>query len=387
MTADLTAWIDNPGHRAWLSAETGRLLDFYLAAADFGAGGFWALDNTGAPDRPKPKELWINARLVHCFALGSLLGHPGCTALVAHGLDGLHRVFHDARHGGWFWTTADFRKQTYGHAFVLLAACSAAQAGFDTVGLIAEVTGLLGTRFFEPQQHLYIEGRDREFTSSEDYRGQSPNMHLVEAFMAAAEATGDQGYLDRALPIATRIIGEFAAADGWDPGHTGFVYTVDGDGAPVVADRFHWVATEAIGAAAYLFRATEDPSYDRWYLTFWDHAALFLIDRRHGSWHHELTPANHPAHTTWPNKPDLYHALQATLFPQTPCHQAWPPLWLSGPRAPAQGPRPAPTLDTPRPCLGPIRSAAGPGAGRSRGRSRPPAVPARGVRPRGHAGG
>ena len=59
---------------------------------------------------------------MHCFALGSLLGHPGCTALVRHGLDGLRRVFHDPGHGGWFWTTADPRKQAYGHAFVLLAA-------------------------------------------------------------------------------------------------------------------------------------------------------------------------------------------------------------------------------------------------------------------------
>ena len=389
-----TAWIDRPGHRAWLRTETGRLLDFYLAAADVDGGGFWALDDSGHPDTARPKELWVNARLVHCFALGSLLGHPGGTALVGHGLDGLRQVFHDPDHGGWFWTTADPRKQTYGHAFVLLAACSAAQAGFDTADLIAEVTGLLATQFFEPEQNLYIQGRSADWTVSEDYRGQNPNMHLVEAFMAAAEATGDRGYLGRALPIATRIIGEFAAADGWripehftaswqpqpefhrdqprdilrpygytpghalewarlliqlqaqlraplgeghdwmldaaghlftravadgwDPTHTGFVYTVDGDGAPVVADRFHWVATEAIGAAAYLFRATGDPAYDRWYRTFWDHAALFLIDRRDGSWHHELDPANHPAHTTWPGKPDLYHALQATLFAQTP---------------------------------------------------------------------
>ncbi len=43
-----------------------------------------------------------------------------------------------------------------------------------------------------------------------------------------------------------------------------------------------------------------------------------LIDRRHGSWHHELTPANQPGRTTWAGKPDLYHALQATLFARLP---------------------------------------------------------------------
>jgi sulfoquinovose isomerase len=392
--AEPAPWIDRPGHRAWLAAESGRLLDFYLAAADFDGGGFWALDDAGVPDRDRPKELWVNARLVHCFALGSLLGHPGCAALVRHGLDGLDRVFRDPEHGGWSWTSADPRKQTYGHAFVLLAASSAAQAGLATAGLIDEVSGLLATRFFEPAAGLYVEGWDRGWTASEDYRGQNPNMHLVEAFMAAAEATGDAGFTARAVPIAERIIGQFAAADGWripehytagwqprpdfhrdqprdvlrpygyTPGHslewarlliqlraqlealpggrhdwmldaarhlfaraiadgwdeerTGFVYTVDTDGAPVVADRFHWVATEAIGAAAYLYRATGDREYDRWYQRFWDHAALFLIDRRDGSWRHELTPDNRPGHTTWTGKPDLYHALQATLFAATP---------------------------------------------------------------------
>ena len=388
-------WIDTPGHRDWLSAEAGRLLDFYLPAADSGAGGFSELDNSGVPVPGRPKELWVNARLVHCFALGSLLGRPGCAALTEHGLAGLRQVFHDPRYGGWFWSAtaqgpADPRKQTYGHAFVLLAACTATQAGFGAADLIAEASDVIGTRFFEPGPGLYVEGWDRGWTSCEDYRGQNPNMHLVEAFMAAAEATGDHGFTARATVIADRIIGRFAAADGWripehytaawqprpdfhrdrprdvlrpygytpghslewarlllqlralaGPGHdrmldaarllfdravadgwdrerTGFVYTVDGDGAVCVADRFHWVLTEAIGAAAYLYRATGDLPYDRWYRQFWDHAALHLIDRRRGGWHHELTPGNEPGHATWLGKPDLYHALQATLFARTP---------------------------------------------------------------------
>jgi mannose/cellobiose epimerase-like protein (N-acyl-D-glucosamine 2-epimerase family) len=388
-------WIDNPGHRGWLTAEAGRLLDFYLSAADLTAGGFFALGRSGEPVTGPPKELWVNARLIHCFALGSLLGHPGCTALTGHGLEGLQQLFHDPQYGGWYWSAtasgpADSRKQTYGHAFVLLAASTAAQAGFGTGDLIAEAAGLIETRLYEPAYGLYVEGWDRGWTTREDYRGQNPNMHLVEAFMAAAEATGDRGYLDRALPIAERIIGQFAAADdwripehysatwqpqpgfhrdqprdilrpygytpghslewarlllqlralagsghdwmldaaqrlfgravadAWDSGRTGFVYTVDGDGSVCVADRFHWVVTEAIGAAAYLYRATGDPAYDRWYRQFWDHAALYLIDRRHGSWWHELTSANEPGDTTWSGKPDLYHALQATLFARTP---------------------------------------------------------------------
>ena len=73
-------WIDLSGHRDWLDEQARRLLDFYLSAADHVAGGFFALGRSGDPVTGVPKELWINARLIHCFALGSLLGHPGCTA-------------------------------------------------------------------------------------------------------------------------------------------------------------------------------------------------------------------------------------------------------------------------------------------------------------------
>lgn len=390
-----SAWIDRPGHLGWLTEESGRLLDFYSRAADSDQGGFFWLDDRGDPVRGPAKELWVNARLVHCFALGSLLGHPGCLALTEHGLAGLRGMFHDARYGGWYWSAGpsgpvDARKQTYGHAFVLLAACTAAQAGCDTGDLMAGATEIIESRLLDATPGLYVEGWDRDWAHCEDYRGQNPNMHLVEAFMAAAELTGDHGFTTRAITIAERIVGELAAGHGWRvpehfdprwrplpdfnrdlprdilrpygyvPGHsfewarlliqlrgqagdghdwmldaarrlfaqavedawdserTGLAYTVDGQGAVCVADRFHWVLTEAIGAAAYLYRATGDRSYDRWYQRFWDHAAQYLIDRRHGSWRHELGPDNRPAQATWHGKPDLYHALQATLFARIP---------------------------------------------------------------------
>lgn len=391
------AWRYSPGHRAWLGAEAQRLLSFYESAADWDGGGFFWLDEAGRPVTDRPKELWINARLVHCFALGSLLGRPGCGLLVEHGLRGLRERFRDARYGGWYaavgpsrpdgaGTPADPRKQAYGHAFVLLAACTAAQAGHDTDDLIQEASDVIAARMLDRPHGLYVEEWDRGWAVCSDYRGQNANMHLAEAFLAAADATGDEGYAGRASRIAERIVGEFAAADGWRvpehydstwrpvpdfnadrprdlfrpygtiPGHslewarlliqmherpgmqgawmpgaavdlfdravadawddqrTGFAYTLGADGTVSVADRFHWVIAEAIGAAAYLHAATGDPSYDRWYQRFWDHAALYVLDRTLGSWRHELTPENVPGSVAWQGKPDLYHALQATLF-------------------------------------------------------------------------
>ena len=60
------------------------------------------------------------------------------------------------------------------------------------------------------------------------------------------------------------------------------------------------------------------PEYEHWYRTWWDHAAVHFIDRADGSWHHELDPQNLPAATVWEGKPDVYHAVQATLIPVLP---------------------------------------------------------------------
>lgn len=76
--------------------------------------------------------------------------------------------------------------------------------------------------------------------------------------------------------------------EGWCvDGSPGFVYTVDFEGRPVVRERMHWVAAEAIGAAAALHHATGDTAYDRWYRTWWDYVDTEVIDRAGGSWWHE----------------------------------------------------------------------------------------------------
>ncbi|PUA81280.1 AGE family epimerase/isomerase [Nocardioides currus] len=110
-----------------------------------------------------------------------------------------------------------------------------------------------------------------------------------------------------------------ALADGWAvDGADGFVYTVDWDGRPVVRERMHWVAAEAIGAAAALHEATGDDAYDGWYAAWWDYVVAHLRDPEGGSWWHELSPTNQPSATTWSGKPDVYHAVQATLIPLAP---------------------------------------------------------------------
>ena len=130
--------------------------------------------------------------------------------------------------------------------------------------------------------------------------------------LRAARGGHDRGLLDAAASLY-----DTAAVDGWAPdGEPGFVYTIDWDGTPVVADRLHWVLCEAIGAAAAMYAVTGDQRYARDYRAWWDHAAAFHLDHRRGGWFQQLDAHNRPATSVWSGKPDLYHSYQATLVPR-----------------------------------------------------------------------
>jgi mannose/cellobiose epimerase-like protein (N-acyl-D-glucosamine 2-epimerase family) len=145
----------------------------------------------------------------------------------------------------------------------------------------------------------------------------SDDAHLPDhgpATLAAGDGAPSAWLLDDAIAFFRAAVREGWAVDG----RPGFVYTVGWDGRPVVRTRMHWVVAEAINAAAALHRRTGSAEFEGWYRAWWDHAADLFIDRHHGSWHHELSPENIPASSVWDGKPDVYHAYQATLFPQLP---------------------------------------------------------------------
>jgi sulfoquinovose isomerase len=115
------------------------------------------------------------------------------------------------------------------------------------------------------------------------------------------------------------LVFEASARLGWAvDGAEGVVYTLDWEQRPVVRARLHWTLAEASAAAWALYRRTGEAGYELWYRRFWAYIDRYLIDRRWGSWHHELDEHNRPAETIWPGKPDLYHAWQAILIPRLP---------------------------------------------------------------------
>lgn len=395
-----------PVTRQWLLDEADRLLTGAQASAahlgDGAPGGFWWLDPAGAPDRERGRQLWITTRMTHCFALGQQLGRDGDTERVEHGLRSLLGAFADGEHGGWYHALdasgspdRAAAKGAYGHAFVVLAGASAALAGHDLGReLLGQALQVQERYFWDDAAGAVVEEWDAAFAACDPYRGANANMHTVEAYLAAADATGDRRWRDRALRIAQRLVhvgarghqwrvpehfdagwqelpdynadapahpfrpygvtpghglewarlllhlrasltadgldapswlGEAATglfdralADGWDDTGGGIAYTTDWSGRPVVEQRFHWVVCEAIAAAWALHLVTGEQRFADWYTRLWAYAQRSYIDPAVPGWQHEVNPDGSPSTRTWTGRPDVYHALQATLVPLLP---------------------------------------------------------------------
>ncbi|MDO5896325.1 AGE family epimerase/isomerase [Agrobacterium sp. Azo12] len=213
-------WSTLPLHRQWLLKQADGLYDFFQYRAVNPKGGFFDLNASGAPLQPENpvRGIHASARMVHCFAIGHLLGRPGCGDIIDHGMTYLWQNHRDTQHGGYFWQVddngpVDSSKQGYGHAFVLLAASSAKVVGHPLAdAMLADVTEVLQNRFWEENHGAINEEFNRDWSPIEAYRGQNSNMHLTEALMAAYEVTGERSYLDKAERIADLIINRCARA-------------------------------------------------------------------------------------------------------------------------------------------------------------------------------
>ncbi|MGW5051643.1 AGE family epimerase/isomerase [Actinokineospora sp. NPDC004072] len=217
----------------WLAGQRRGLAAF--AAGSRVPGGFAWLDPAGAPAPDQPVATWITSRMTHVFGLADGLGEPAAPGvpaadLIDHGIAALTSgPLRDTEHGGWFTSTADTGKDGYAHAFVVLAGAGAAAAGRPGgADLLADALAVVDRWFWDEEAGLARESWDAAWTATEDYRGANSNMHLVEAYLAAGDVTGDRMLHERALRIAYRMVHEFAAAHGWRlPEHYSADWSVD----------------------------------------------------------------------------------------------------------------------------------------------------------------
>jgi sulfoquinovose isomerase len=298
-------------------------------------GYFWIAGREGA-DHHKQAYGHVHVLLAASSAL--VAGRPGAAELLSDVWSVLQSRFGTGTAGlladeyerDWKGPTA-YRGQNCNMHFVeaLLAAHDATgdraylvPAGQIASKLIAELTAANHWRLAEH----YTEGWqiDPEFGRDDPESLFWPYGSIVGHWMEWArlllqlrEALGLSGKEDWMLPAARRLF-SLAIDEGWDARIGGFIYTVEFDGRPFNRDRYWWTHAEAIGAAAVLAGITGEPEYERWYRTFWDFVETHFIDHRRGGWYPQLDRRNAYSATPWKGKPDLYHSLQAYLFPLVP---------------------------------------------------------------------
>jgi mannose/cellobiose epimerase-like protein (N-acyl-D-glucosamine 2-epimerase family) len=302
-----------------------------------------------ADDQPRvvvddTKAAYAHAFVVLAAAAGAVAGRPDAHALLADALAVVERYLWD--------DAAGLMRESFSHDWAVEEPYRGANANMHSVEAClaaADALGVPGGAVWRERAGRIVERIVHGVARESDWRlpehfsadyvvdleyntndrahpfrpyGVTPG-HLFEwarlcLHLKAADAAAgapDRGWL---LDDA-RDLYRTAVEIGWaSDGHDGFVYTTGYDGAPITRARMHWVQTEALGAAAALHQATGEASYAEDHARWWRFAEAHFIDLDRGSWRSELDPDLRPAAGTWSGKPDVYHALQATLVPRLP---------------------------------------------------------------------
>ena len=294
-------------------------------------GGFvWSVDGKGIADGTKLAYGHMFVLLAASSALTA--GHPAAPALLAEVTDILDRHYWDDE-AGLFRDefTRDWQPfSTYRGMNANMHAAEALLTAFEATGeaLYLDRAGRILSFFagrMAPQHgwrlpEHYSENWqvDPEYAGNTMFRpkGTTPG-HSLELGRLLLQHWDLAGRLDATTPDHARRLIEQALADAWRP-DGGFVYTLALDGQVAIPDRYWWPVAEAIGAIAALAKVDLQPQDAQWYDRLWSFANEHLIDHEHGGWFPELDESGKPVSRQFLGKPDIYHALQATLLPLAP---------------------------------------------------------------------
>ncbi|MCL9798746.1 AGE family epimerase/isomerase [Pseudomonas sp. AKS31] len=198
-----------------------------------------ALDATHQPLPPQRYRAMACARQLYLFS--SLIGIVDNADVRAAALfRSLQRHFHDAEHGGWFYSIdalgkpLDQRKDLYTHAFILFACAHYWEKSGDslvesTLNAALEIID----RRFATGDGLYEACLERDWITLQTGPLQNPLMHLAEAFLATLAVREDAQTQKALLELCTAMHKHFVdpqygvlmekplgAVDNWyEPGH------------------------------------------------------------------------------------------------------------------------------------------------------------------------
>ena len=357
------AWLDERGQpdlsrpvHTWITARMlhvyalghlmGRPGDADLAMQAFdglasrlrdGTNGGWVTSIDDADETPDEKACYTHAFVVLAASSGAVAGVSGSGDLLTEALTVWDERFFDAEAGMFIdswnrdFTNLDDYRGVNGNMHSVEALLAAADVTGDhlwrerALGIARRVVLEFAqphswripehfTSSWEPRLEHNRDRPDDQFQPYGATGGHGLEWSRLLLHLEASLADPPDWLLPAAEALFHRAVVDCWAVDGAD----GCVYTTDWDGNAVVHDRLHWVVAEAIAAAAALRARTSDDRYSELATTWWAYAERYLFDRTYGSWHHQLNASNQVIDTVWPGKPDLYHAVQATVIPRLP---------------------------------------------------------------------
>jgi mannose/cellobiose epimerase-like protein (N-acyl-D-glucosamine 2-epimerase family) len=302
-------------------------------------GGWYdALGPDGAP-LPGPKGAYGHAFVLLAAAGATMIGRPGAADLLGEIVEVIETRFWDERAGAvveeWdrSWAVLDPYRGANANMHSVEAFLATGDATGDPVW--ARRALRIATRLIDRGARRngwrVPEHFDADWNPLPQYNADQPD-HPFRPFGVTPGHALEWSRLLLELGLALDAAGspappwlreaaeglfDRAVADGWDHARGGLPYTTGWDGVPVVTERFHWVICEAIAAAWTLFAVTGEAGYRDWWERFWRFARTTFLDGRPG-WRHEVTADGAPSTRTWSGRPDVYHALQASLISDHP---------------------------------------------------------------------
>jgi mannose-6-phosphate isomerase len=198
-----------------------------------------ALDAGHQPLSPQRYRAMACARQLYLFS--SLIGQvPAAEERAAALFRSLQQHFHDAEHGGWFYSIdpqgapLDQRKDLYTHAFILFACAHYwGKVREPLVESVLNATLEVLAQRFATGDDLYEASLDRDWSSLDSGPLQNPLMHLAEAFLATLSVREDIAVQRALVELCTAMQKRFidphhsvlmekplGAVDNWfEPGH------------------------------------------------------------------------------------------------------------------------------------------------------------------------
>ncbi|RUX90318.1 MULTISPECIES: mannose-1-phosphate guanylyltransferase/mannose-6-phosphate isomerase [unclassified Mesorhizobium] len=227
------AWRRRVHH--WLFQETLPL--WSTSGVDERHGGFHEALGLDASPLMKPKRMRTMARQVYAFAVARARGWDGpADRLISHGIAFMAGKGRTDR-GGWVRTlnvdgsVADATEDAYDHSCVLLALAHAHMSGNpDALRLGEETLAFLDAHLEDSRMTGFLETSD-----GKGERRSNPHMHLLEAFMAWHQATGERAHLRRAARIIDLFRSHFFDPESWTLGEY-----FDAEWKPSAGEKGSW---------------------------------------------------------------------------------------------------------------------------------------------------